>query len=145
MLSLVLMKTYGGVFYSILTLPVYKDSVETLDDLERVALNGEYDIITFHNSYYYTLFTNAECCGAYYSIGEAIKSSSIAMPNTAEDGIISVNTKNAIFISSSIALSFGVRTYSSVEMHISSEALMIDQFAMALQKGSPLQKSMDNA
>lgn len=48
--SLVLMKTYGGVFYSVLTLPVYKDPIETLVDLERVVLNGEYDVFTYPQS-----------------------------------------------------------------------------------------------
>jgi hypothetical protein len=39
------MKTYGEVFYSVLTLPLYKDPIETIEDLEKVALNIEYHMM----------------------------------------------------------------------------------------------------
>jgi len=143
------MKTYGGVFYSVLTLPVYKDPIETLEDLERVALNEEYDIVTYPKSYYYQLFTKAKCCDSYHIIGQALNNTKIEMPETVETGISLVDKsrferKPVIFFSTYITLSFGVRSYASAALHISSEALMIDQLAMALQKRSPLLKSMNN-
>jgi hypothetical protein len=67
------MKTYGGVFYSALTLPLYKDPIEIIEDLEKVALNREYHIVTYLKSCYYQFFVNAECCDAFYAIGQQMK------------------------------------------------------------------------
>jgi len=145
--SFILMKTYGGVFYSVLTLPVYKDPIDTVEDLERVALNGEYDIVTYPKSYYYKFFVTAECCDAYFAIGQAMKNSKIEMPSNIETGIgfveKSMTAKHMIFIMTIDSLTFGVRSFSSIEMHISSDVLLIDQLAMALQKRSPLYNSME--
>jgi hypothetical protein len=81
------MKTYGGVFYSALTLPLYKDPIEIIEDLEKVALNREYHIVTYLKSCYYQFFVNAECCDAFYAIGQAMKNSLIEMPTERESAI----------------------------------------------------------
>ncbi len=148
--SLVIMRTYGGVFYSVLTLPVYKDPIETIEDLERVALNRDYYIVTYPKSYYHQFFANAECCDAYHAIGRALEYSinDIEWPHGIESGVNLVEKsrfmdKNVIFIMTYFALTFGIRSFASIQMHISSEVLMTDQLGMALQKGSPLLKPMD--
>jgi len=142
------MKTYGGVFYSVLTLPVYKDPIDTLEDLERVALSGEYDIVTYPDSYYYQFFVEAKCCDSYYKIGRAMKNSRIKMPNNLDLGIILVENsrsmdKQVIFINAKSSLMYGMKSNATMEMHISSEVFTLDHSAMALQKGSPLLDSMN--
>jgi hypothetical protein len=142
------MKTYGGVFYSALTLPLYKDPIEIIEDLEKVALNREYHIVTYLKSCYYQFFVNAECCDAFYAIGQAMKNSLIEMPTERESAINLVENsrfmdKNVILIDTFDPLSFALRSFASIQMHISSEVLMIDQLAMALQKGSLLLEPMD--
>ena len=62
------MQSYSGIFYSVLTIPIYKEPIETVDDLERAAMNGEHTIITLPNTFYYDLFAEAQCCGAYYRV-----------------------------------------------------------------------------
>ena len=144
------MKTYSGIFFSVLSVPQYEDPIETLDDLERVAKSKEYDIVTAPNTFYYDMFTKAKCCGPYYSIGNAIKGTDVQMPDSTEMGIDLINdaAKHAhsiIFIYSQVSLFFGLRSYATVEMLVSSETLMMDQMAMALQKGSPLLLAMNQA
>jgi hypothetical protein len=142
------MKTYGGIFYSVLTLPVYKDPIETIEDLEKVALNREYHIVTYPKTYYYQFFGNAECCDAYYAIGQAMKNSLIELPKNIESAINLIENsrfmdKNVILIDTFDPLSFALRSIASIQMHISSEVLMMDQLAMALRKGSLLLEPMD--
>ena len=144
------MKTYGGVFYSVLTLPEYEDPIETLTDLERVATNKEYDIFTYRRSYYFDYFTNAECCDAYHKIGQSLLDSHIDMPSDLRAAIEAVEdsrhlAKSKILIMTYQAIAFGIRSFSSVDMHLSSDALMIDQIAMAVQKGSALLQPINKA
>ena len=144
------MKTYSGIFFSVLTVPVYENPIETLDDLKMVAEIGDYSIVTTPETYYYDLFVKAQCCGSYHTIGTAINRSVQLMPESAKTGIELINREaleqhNIIFIYSQISLFFSLRSYASVNMHISSETLLLDQMAMALQKGSPLLVSMNQA
>jgi hypothetical protein len=148
--SLVLMKTYGGVFYSDVTLPAYKDPIETVADLEKAALSDEYHIVTYPHSYYYQFFANSECCDAYYTIGEALNNSLIEMPKDLDVGIVLVENsrfmdRKVIFINTYNSLIFGMRSNASIAMHVSHEVFTIDFTAMALQKGSPLIDSMNVA
>ncbi len=142
------MRTYGGIFYSVLTLPLYKDPIETIEDLEKVALNKEYHIVTYLRSYYYQFFVNAECCDAFYAIGRQMKNSFIEMPTERESAINLVENsrfmdKNVILIDTYDPFTFALRSFASIQMHMSSEVLMMDQLAMALQKGSLLLEPMD--
>src|SRR5882724_5388075 len=125
--TLILMKTYSGIFYSVLTLPEYKEPIETLDDLEKAAKSGEHSIITVPNSFYYDLFVHSPCCGAYHTIGLNIKRTErdIHLPKGTQKGIELINEavrqeRSIIFIYTDVSLTFGVRTYGMVEMHISS-------------------------
>ena len=103
------MKTYSGVFFSVLTIPEYEEPIETLDDLERVAISGEYDIMTAPNTFYYDLFVKAEH-GPYHTIGEAIKRVDMH-PDSTQLGIELINKgalehHNIIFIYSQVSLIF---------------------------------------
>lgn len=145
---MILMKTYSGVFYSVLTLPDFKDPIETLKDLVIAAESGDYQVVTFPMSFYRELFVGAECCGDYYRIGQNMKSTDIQFPESTAQGIEMINDSNEktfIFINTHVSLTFGVRSNAIIHMHISSEALMIDHMAMALQRGSPLLNAMNNA
>ncbi|CAG2105347.1 unnamed protein product [Medioppia subpectinata] len=127
------------------------DPIETLDDLVGAAESGKYGIITLSNSAYYDTFALAECCGAYHTIGEAIKTTeqAIKAPDTTAQGIQLIIDRSddrygIIFINTHISLAHGVRSGATVDMHISAETLMMDHMGMALQKGSPLLNHMNN-
>ncbi|CAG2166371.1 unnamed protein product [Oppiella nova] len=130
-----------------------KDAIETLEDLTKAAKSSEYSIVTVPNSFYYELFIhNSPCCGAYHTIGTNINRSmtEFQLPASTQMGIELISeairhNKIVIFIYTSVPLMFGIRTYATVEMYISSETLMMDQMAMALPKGSPLLRSMNKA
>ena len=144
------MNTYSGIFFSVLTVPKYEEPIKTLKDLERVAKRGDYEVVTTLNTFYYDLFVKAECCGPYHTIGKAIKKTNLPLPENTRSGIELVDREaldhnRVIFIEAYVSLFFGVRTYATIEMHISSETLMMDQMAMALQKGSPLLETMNKA
>lgn len=143
------MDSYKGLFYSVLTIPQYAAPIDTLDDLERAATSGEHTIVTMPNTFYYDMFADAQCCGAYYKIGERIKKAH-HMPENTEAAIDMINQafgqqKSVIFIYTSVSLLFAARTFAKIDMHVSSETLMMDQMAMALQKGSPLLNTMNKA
>ncbi len=91
---------------------------------------------------------NAECCDAFYAIGRQMKNSFIEMLTERQSEINLVENsrfmdKNVILIDTNDPLTFALRSFASIQMHMSSEVLMIDQLAMALQKGSLLVKPMD--
>ena len=84
-----------------------------------------------------------------YKIGERIKKVE-HLPENTEMGIEMINNafarqKSVIFIYTQTSLFFATRTFAKMDMHISAETLMMDQMAMALQKGSPLLDTMNNA
>ena len=146
------MKTYSGIFYSVLTLPEYKEPIETLDDLEKAAKSGEHSIITVPNSFYYDLFVHSPCCGAYYTIGRNIEQTiaQTHIPLTLQGVIQMINEgidqeRSVIYIDIDNILVFGIRSHATVEMYVSTETLTMDQMAMALPKGSPLLKPMNKA
>ncbi|XP_054158638.1 glutamate receptor-like [Oppia nitens] len=151
LISLVLMKAYSAKFYSILTLPEHRDPIETLDDLERAAVSGQYDIITYAQSYYHDVFALADCCsGSYYHIGQNMLAvSRLPAPETADQGIDLINNysggggggpddRGVIFVNTVVSLWFAVRSGAKRAMHISGETLMMDHMGMAFRKGSPL-------
>ncbi|XP_054168915.1 glutamate receptor ionotropic, delta-1-like [Oppia nitens] len=157
MSTMILMKTYSGIFFSILTVPEYDEPIESLDDLVRASkLADRYSVITVPNSAYFDLFVRSSCCSDYYYIGKNINKTSreLLMPGSTNTGIDRINEggggqgaakRNVIFIYTSVPIFYGIRKYAKVEMHVSSETLMMDQMAMALQKGSPLLRSMNKA
>ena len=135
-----------------LTVPVpfsYKEPIETLEDLEKAAMSSEHTIVTLPNTFYHDMLVNSQCCGAYYHIGQSIKRND-HLPDNTEAAIDMINRaaeehRSVIFVYTSIFLFFSIRTYAKVDIHTSSEALMVDQMAMALQKGSPLLDTMNKA
>ena len=150
------MKTYGGVFYSVLTVPEFEDPIETLDDLVAASESGHHSVVTLSGSSYLDMFVRAECelldgeCSDYYRIGQNMNRTAldIQFPESTAKGIQLINEskgKQIIFINTYVSLQFNVRSGATREMHISSETLMIDQMAMGLQRGSPLLNAMNKA
>ncbi len=116
----------------------------------KSLLNTTHHIVTYLKSYYYKFFVNAESCDAFYAIGQQIKSWLIEMPTETESAINLVENsrfmdKNVILIDTYGSLTFALRSFTSIQMHMSLEVLMMDQLAMALQKGSLVLEPMDIA
>jgi hypothetical protein len=70
------------------------------------------------------------------------------MPTETESAINLVENsrfmdKNVILIDTYGSLTFALRSFTSIQMQMSLEVLMMDQLAMALQKGSLLLEPMD--
>ena len=57
---LILANSYGGRFYSILTLPEFEPPIDTLTDIERIAQNDQGSLQTFHDSSYLQMFLTAK-------------------------------------------------------------------------------------
>ena len=70
---MVLMKSYGGVFFSVLTVPKLESTIDTMEDLVMAAKSGQYDIILHRQSLFTKFLKDTECCDDYYIIGRAIK------------------------------------------------------------------------
>ena len=70
---MVLMKSYGGVFFSILIVPKYDVPIDSMEDLVMAANSGQYDIISHRQSLFKKMLIETECCDDYYIIGQSIK------------------------------------------------------------------------
>lgn len=148
--SMILMKSYGAIFYTVLSFPEREESLETLDDLERVSTSPDHFIVTIPDSFYFDVLTNTPCCGPSYVVGRHLKASKHPFPLDLQGGIKMISDafledKTVIFILFADALIYGARFFATVDMHISSETLYLDQMGMAVQKGSPILPAMDKA
>ena len=70
---MVLMDSYGGVFFSILTVPKYDTTIDTIEDLVMAAKSGQYDIISLRQALFKKMFIETKYCDDYYIIGQTIK------------------------------------------------------------------------
>lgn len=71
--SLILSNCYSSSFYSLLTLPEYSDTIDSLADLEEAAVHDTHNIVTWKDSSYLSEFMYATNSNRLnYAIGQHI-------------------------------------------------------------------------
>ncbi|KAJ6221968.1 hypothetical protein RDWZM_000513 [Blomia tropicalis] len=73
LVAFILTNTYSSSFYSILTIPVYEKTINTIRDLATAAIHDTHYILTWPNSSYTSIFTKADPSNKpFYEIGKHI-------------------------------------------------------------------------
>ena len=129
-----------------MSIPEYEEPIVTLEDLASAANDGYHDILLLKDTSYYDSFVNTPCCGPYHDVGKGIVNSLLPMPEIGEQAIAQMGTettRHIIFLDDIINLFLLRRTCATVPMYISPETLFVDHMGMALQKGSPLLRTMN--
>ena len=146
-MSLILMKTYNGIFHSALTIPEFEPTIETMDQLIAVALSPNHRIITIESSAYHGMFTKAQCCGPYHKIGRAMNNSGSGHAKSIANAIQILNRKQEtkiIYLGTQRIAQYAMRQISKIKLHFSSGQLMNDQTGMVVAKGSYLLPTLNN-
>ena len=72
--ALILTNCYSSSFYSILTIPAYESTINSLEDLEKAANSDTYNMITWKDSSYLSELIYAQKDQRlYYALGQHIK------------------------------------------------------------------------
>ena len=70
MAIVILSNSYGGCFYSILTVPEFERPIDTVDDIIEIARTDRGYLVTIdHSSYLDTFLTSKPDEGIFYLIG----------------------------------------------------------------------------
>lgn len=139
---LILACSYSSCFYSILTVPEYEHTIESLEELVEVAHRDAYDILTWNGSSYLSQFLYAQKENHfYYTVGLHMNRTKRKMiQNEVDQFTLLEESQRNIIVTSRVYTNKYYRHFSQKRLYVGRENFEVLYTGMVLPKRSPLKK-----